>query len=49
MPSGYNPGQNKGMGNYITTHQMSALIAIAALLFLFCVERGFRGLKIDIS
>jgi hypothetical protein len=49
MPSGYNPSNKKSFGSYVTAHQTAALIALAALLFLICVERGFRGLKIDIS
>jgi len=49
MPTGYNPAGNKPFGSYVTPHQVAAVIALAALLFLICVERGFRGLKIDIS
>lgn len=33
----------------LTAHHWAAIIALAALLFLVAVERGFRGLKIDIS
>ena len=33
----------------VTAHHVAALIALAALAFLVAVERGFRGLKIDIS
>jgi hypothetical protein len=33
----------------LTAHHVAALIALGALLFLVFVERGFRGLKIDIS
>lgn len=49
MPAGYNPAGKKSFGSYVTAHQVAALIALAALLFLLCIERGFRGLKIDIS
>jgi hypothetical protein len=49
MPTGYNPAANKSFGSYVTAHQMAALIALIALLFLLGIERGFRGLKIDIS
>jgi hypothetical protein len=49
MPAGYNPAGSKGIGSYVTAHQVAALIAIGAVLFLLCIERGFRGLKIDIS
>lgn len=49
MPSGYNPGNNKGLSSYVNTHQVAAIIAILAVGFLILVERGFRGLKIDIS
>jgi hypothetical protein len=48
MPAGFNPGNNT-WGKLVTTHQMSAIIAVLAVVFLICVERGFRGLKIDIS
>lgn len=48
MPTGYNPGNNS-WGRAITAHQMAALIAVGAVVFLFMVERGFRGLKIDIG
>jgi hypothetical protein len=40
-----NPFKLQGM----TAHHVAALIALGALLFLVAVERGFRGLKIDIS
>jgi hypothetical protein len=33
----------------LTAHHVAALIAVGALVFLVAVERGFRGLKIDIS
>lgn len=49
MPTGYNPAANKSFGSYVTAHQTAALIALFALIFLVCIERGFRGLKIDIS
>lgn len=48
MPAGFNPGNNT-WGKAITTHQMAALLALLAVVFLIMVERGFRGLKIDIS
>lgn len=48
MPAGFNPGNNT-WGKLVTTHQLAAIIAIAAVVFLICIERGFRGLKIDIS
>jgi hypothetical protein len=48
MPTGYNPS-GQGFSGYVSAHQTAALIALAALIFLVCIERGFRGLKIDIS
>jgi hypothetical protein len=33
----------------LTAHHWAAILALLALLFLVSVERGFRGLKIDIS
>jgi hypothetical protein len=48
MPAGFNPGQNS-WGKLVTTHQMAGIIAVLAILFIIGVERGFRGLKIDIS
>ncbi len=33
----------------MSAHHVAALIAVGAVLFLIAVERGFRGLKIDIT
>lgn len=33
----------------IQAHHVAGLIVLVALIFLVGVERGFRGLKIDIS
>lgn len=34
--------------NFVTNH-VAALIVLAAIAFLLCVEKGFRGLKLEIS
>lgn len=31
------------------TNHVAALIALAAIVFLLAVEKGFRGLKLEIS
>jgi hypothetical protein len=43
------------LGNYnmgdvsLEAHHVAGMFAIGAVLFLLFIERGFRGLKIDIS
>jgi hypothetical protein len=49
MPVGWNPEKSGTFSGSVTPHQMAAIIALLALLFIIGVERGFRGLKIDIS
>lgn len=33
----------------LEAHQVAGMFAIGAILFLLMIERGFRGLKIDIN
>lgn len=40
---------NHGREVNFTTNHVAAIITLAAIAFLLCVEKGFRGLKLEIS
>lgn len=41
---------NYNMSNVsIEAHHVAGMFAVGAVLFLLLIERGFRGLKIDIN